>query len=252
MSKDISDILEGWDFKNSEITVRIIIGIDGKEKIQLRIDLGLLQMETDGRPDGKKPYGYESLFEYYKSLLKRHIKKFGSEESFSLDTNECLKLHHEAVQYYHRYLSLFQLEDFEKAERDTKRNLNVFDFVSKFASNDVDVLIFEQYRSYVIMMNTRAKGSLALERKDYDLALKLVRNGISNIENFLIESGDEKLIENNREIEFLEQWYSSIKETRPTSLKQKLEKELKKAIQDQNYEKAADLRDEINKIKKNE
>jgi len=172
MSKDITDILEGWEYKPKEISARKIIGKDGKEKIQLRLDLGLLQMEIDGRPDGKKPYSYESLLEYYKSLLKNHIKKYGTKENFILDSDECLKLHHEAIQYYHRYLCFFQHEDFKKAERDTKRNIEVFDFVEKYALNEEDVLIFEQYRPYVIMMNTRAKCSLFLEKKDFLFSLK--------------------------------------------------------------------------------
>jgi len=250
MTKDITDILEGWEYKPKEISARKIIGKDGKEKIQLRLDLGLLQMEIDGRPDGKKPYGYESLLEYYKSLLKNHIKKYGTKENFILDSDECLKLHHEAIQYYHRYLCFFQHEDFKKAERDTKRNIEVFDFVEKYALNEEDVLIFEQYRPYVIMMNTRAKCSLFLEKKDYEKALKIVKMGIKTIESIYIENGEEKLIDTSREIKFLNQYFKSIKETRPIALKQKLERELKKAIEIQDYEKAAKLRDELKKIKK--
>jgi len=249
MNKDITDIFEGWEYKPTEISVRKIIGKDGKGKIQLRLDLGLLQMEIDGRPDGKRPHGHESLFEYYKSLLKNHIKKCGTEENFTLDSEECFKLHHEAVQYYHRYLSLFHLEDFKRAERDTKRNLGVFDFVKMYVANDEDALIFEQYRPYVIMMNTRAKCSLVLERKDYENALKIIKIGIRAIENLYIENGEEKLMETSREIEFLNQWYKNIKDTRPVSLKQKLERELKKAVEDQDYERAAELRDELKKIK---
>lgn len=250
MTKDITDILEGWEYKPKEISVRKVIGKDGKEKIQLRLDLGLLQMEIDGRPDGKKPYGYETLLEYYKSLLKNHIKKYGTEENFILDSDECLKLHHEAIQYYHRYLCFFQYEDFKKAERDTKRNIEVFDFVEKYALNEEDVLLFEQYRPYVIMMNTRAKCSLVLEKKDYEKALKIIKMGIKTIENIYIENGEEKHIDTCREIKFLNQYYKSIKETRPVALKQKLERELKKSIEIQDYERAAKLRDELKKIKK--
>ena len=33
----------------------------------MRIDLGLIQMEIDGRPDGERPQGYESLLELYEA-----------------------------------------------------------------------------------------------------------------------------------------------------------------------------------------
>ena len=57
MSLDISDILEDWPFKPGEVNVRRIMGNDGREKLQMRIDLGILQMEISGRPDGKTPEG---------------------------------------------------------------------------------------------------------------------------------------------------------------------------------------------------
>ncbi len=33
----------------------------------MRIDLGLIQLETTGRPDGERPEGHESLLEYFES-----------------------------------------------------------------------------------------------------------------------------------------------------------------------------------------
>ena len=44
--------------------MRIVPGDDGREKLQMRIDLGLLQMELDGRPDGQRPAGAESLLDH--------------------------------------------------------------------------------------------------------------------------------------------------------------------------------------------
>ena len=249
MSKDITSIMEGWEHKPTEISVRKIVGDDGKEKIQLRLDLGLLQMEINGRPDGKMPYEYESFLGYYESLLKKHIDKYGNDESFVLNSDDCLKLNYESIQYYHRYLSFFQLEDYKRAERDTARNLKVFDFVENYAADEEDVLLFEQYRPYVIMMNTRAKSSLALEEKDYNRALKAINMGIRAIENYYKKKGEEKLIETSREIEFLTQYYAGIKETIPLTIQQRLERDLKEAIEKQDYERAAKLRDELKKIK---
>ncbi len=55
MSHDIEHLLHDWDFEPDQLQVRIITGNDGKEKIQMRIDLGLIQMEFSGRPDGTRP-----------------------------------------------------------------------------------------------------------------------------------------------------------------------------------------------------
>ena len=65
MNFDISPLLDQWDYEPGQIVVRRFKAKDGMEKIQLRVDLGLLQMNAIGRPDGKKPFGHESLLEHY-------------------------------------------------------------------------------------------------------------------------------------------------------------------------------------------
>ena len=63
MSKDITTIIAGWEHEPDELQVRIIAGDDGRDKIQMRIDLGLIQMELDGRPDGRRVGDDESLLD---------------------------------------------------------------------------------------------------------------------------------------------------------------------------------------------
>ena len=83
MNFDISDLLNHWEYQAGQIVVRRFKGKDGKEKIQLRVDLGLLQMDAFGRPDGKKPFGHETLFEHYKARLAKYKKENEeSEEGF--------------------------------------------------------------------------------------------------------------------------------------------------------------------------
>ena len=57
LGKDITPLLKGWDYEPGAINVRKISGLDGAPKLQMRLDLGLLQMELTGRPDGAKPHG---------------------------------------------------------------------------------------------------------------------------------------------------------------------------------------------------
>src|SRR6185503_14684040 len=112
MNFDISNLLEAWDYQAGQIVVRKLKGKDGKEKIQLRVDLGLLQMNAAGRPDGKQPYGHESLLEHFESkLFKYRSEHNDSDERFRLNAEECAKLQQEAIQYHHRYICLFQLKE---------------------------------------------------------------------------------------------------------------------------------------------
>ena len=54
MSLDLNDLLRDWPHEPGMIKVRKILGTDGKEKLQLRIDLGLIQMETRGEPHAEQ------------------------------------------------------------------------------------------------------------------------------------------------------------------------------------------------------
>jgi len=109
MDFDISHLLEKWEYQPGQVVVRKFTAKDGKEKIQLRVDLGMLQMNTEGRPDGKRPFGHTSLFEYYQARLHKHLAAHhGSDEGFRLKPEECARLQLEALQYHHRYICLLQ------------------------------------------------------------------------------------------------------------------------------------------------
>jgi hypothetical protein len=135
VSRDIARILNGWDFDPERVSVRIVAGEDGREKIQLRLDLGLLQMEIDGRPDGQRPGGYESWFDYYRHEQQAHDSAHPDSAPFSLSEADCERLLREGVQYYHRYLSFWHLDRYELCARDTRRNLLLFKFVRDHAKN---------------------------------------------------------------------------------------------------------------------
>src|SRR5437899_1059200 len=77
MSQDIRPLLVGWDFEPERMQVRTISGEDGAEKIQMRIDLGLIQMEINGRPDGERPEGFESLLDVYEARAREAVAAGG-------------------------------------------------------------------------------------------------------------------------------------------------------------------------------
>ena len=88
MSKDLRPSLDAWPYdENERVTARKVIGADGKPKIQMRLEMGILQMELTGRPDGERPYGFDSLLELFEDALERH--RF-SDEEFSLDRSDKL------------------------------------------------------------------------------------------------------------------------------------------------------------------
>lgn len=242
MSLDLNDLLRDWPHEPGTIKVRKILGSDGKEKLQLRIDLGLIQMETSGRPDGLEPHNCESLLEYHQGRAARLEKKG---ETFTLTPEEVGEMQQEGIQYYHRYISLFQLSDFLGVIRDTQRNLEMFEFVTKHAPNEEASWSVEQFTPYVRMMNTRAKASIALEREDFPEAMRLIEKGMEKIRAFYAASGNAETEAQSPELAFLGEWLEDVRSRQPLTKLEKMQREMDKAIAAEAYERAAELRDLI-------
>ncbi|MGE3817795.1 MAG: UvrB/UvrC motif-containing protein [Isosphaeraceae bacterium] len=246
MSKDITNVLSGWEYDPDELQVRIVAGDDGREKIQMRLDLGLIQVEMAGRPDGGRPEGYESLLEAYEARAKAAERQG---ESFKLDSKACADLLREGYQYYHRYLAAFHLQRYDVVSRDTDRNLRLFAFVVRHAARRRDRLEFDQYRPYVLMMRGRARAHLALARRDYDGALAAVDEGIVHIREFLKEYGQAEDETVCSELAFLLRFRRELEEERPVGPVERLERQLAMAVENEDYEEAAKLRDQLSRLK---
>lgn len=244
-SKDITPLLKGWDYEPGTINVRRISGLDGLPKLQRRLDLGVIQMEVSGRPDGQRPHGFESLLEYYEGQLIDHKKRNGTELGFHLTTDQCVALREEAALYYERYLSLYVLEDFPGVVRDTARNLRVLDFCGKFAVEEQDRLILEQYRPYIVMMHTRASASILFNEQKYRESLAVVHEGMETIKKFFEHFGQPEAFAESNEIKVLKQFARDIRKKLPIDPIVKLQSQLDKAVRAEQYEEAARIRDEI-------
>lgn len=250
MNFDISNILDQWDYEPGQVVVRKFKGKDDREKIQLRVDLGLLQMNATGRPDGKRPFGQQSLLDHHIMQLEKFREAHdGSDEGFSLKAEDCSKLQQEAIQYHHRYICLFQLEDFEGVIRDTERNLEAFDFVQHYAESDELAWALQQFRPQLLMMRVRARGATALRENNFAKVIELIEEGLEEIRNFYREHGRHDLLEQSGEIQSLEAWMQEIVAKRPMTEREKLESALDEAVKAENYEKAAQVRDALRNLK---
>lgn len=250
MNFDISHLLEQWEYQPGQVVVRRFIGKDGIEKIQLRVDLGLLQMNAHGRPDGKRPSGHPSLLDHYQAKLQQYAKKHeGSEEGFRLKAEDCSKLQLEALQYHHRYICLLQLEDYASVVRDTERNLKLFDLVAVRADSEDLSWSLQQFRPQVLMINTRAKATLKLKKEDFPAAIQEIETGLERLRDFYEEHSRQDLLDQSAEIQALQHWLEEVKSRRPLSRREQLENDLSDAVKKEDYEKAAQVRDALRNLK---
>ena len=242
---DITDILDGWPYEPGKVTARRVRGTDGEDKIQLRLDLGLLQMEVVGRPDGQRPHGHESLLDYYEDKLHQFEQANGNDKGFCLDERACELLRAESMMYYHRYLAEFVLEEYDAVDRDTRRNLHVMDFCRAYAQEESDRYILEQYRPYVLMMCFRSQGRKALAEDRPKAALAAIHKGVEEIESFYHRLDQGKAIAESGEIAILNAMAKEVESRIPVDPVQRLKERLDAAVDQEHYEEAALLRDRI-------
>lgn len=262
---DISSILNDWAFQPDEITARVIEGDGGKQRIQLRVDLGLMQMDLDGRPDGLRIEGAESWFAYHKQ--RQHEQETANPDGapYLLDAEECVELMREAVQYYHRYLCFWHLDMYELCARDTERNLRLFAFVRNHAKHDRDKRHFDQWRPYVTMMHARAVATPLVELEQWDAAEQVIVAAIRGIEQFLDAYGQADQAPQLRELNFLRRWKKEVRLLSAPASEEaaetvvdgeadsddplaELQKQLDNAIAEERYEDASQLRDELRRL----
>ncbi|MGE3310247.1 MAG: UvrB/UvrC motif-containing protein [Limisphaerales bacterium] len=248
MRHDLTNFLRKWDYQPGELRVRRFKGRDGQEKIQLRVDLGVLQMEAEGRPDGKRPMGHDSWLQFYQARLGEHIAEHGDDEDFALKSEDCQRLQQEAIQYYHRYICLFQLGDHPAVLRDTERNLEAFGMLEAFAETPELGAALAIFKPQVLLMRTRAQGALALEADDPRGAVQAIEAGVEAIRRVFRDHEQTELAEQASEVKMLESWLQELRPHLPLSPRERLESDLNQAIAREDYEKAAELRDAIKRL----
>ena len=248
----MSALLRDWDYVPGQVVARRFKGRDGRDRIQLRVDLGILQMHAEGRPDGKRPLGHESWLECFKARLEKHQAEAGVDERrFELSPEDCSRLQQEAIQYHHRYICLFQLEDFDAVVRDADRNEDACEFATAFAASEELGWSLNQFLPQTLMMRTRAVGTKALKTGNHEDANQLIEQGIGALEEFYKEHGREDLMESSGELASLRQWLEEVRSRKPVSEFEKLQDQLEEAIRLEDYERAARVRDQLRKIDKN-
>lgn len=247
-SVDLRKLLKSWPY-DPENDARISRGDDGREILQVRTPVGIEQYEVDGRPDGARPHGLESALEFHQRRLEE-ARVAGRESEFELGPPECAELFNEGTLYYFRYVRLFQLKDWARTVRDTARNLRAFDFVHSHAQRDEDQQFLEKWRPYIIRINASAAAMLELDRRAYDKALRITNEAVRKLES-LTELDDETFrFERERSLMAMRELASQIQKNRPLSELEQLEQQLRRAIDRQEFERAAQLRDRIRALKK--
>ena len=169
--ENIDRILRDWPYDPQGISVRKKKGDDGREVLQMRLDLGMLQLETTGRPDGQRPQGAESYYDY---LIGRTLT---DGDEYVMTEDECEEADREFVQYYHRRICWLALREFPQAVADADHTLGMMDFCRDHSPDEQWTLSHEQYRPFVLFHRTQAAALAALGDKGAEAAVEEINQG---------------------------------------------------------------------------
>ena len=240
MSKENIDyILEHWPFDPLSVNVRLL-EVSQRKVLQMRVDMGVLQLEIEGRPDGGRPDGCTT---YYHLLQE---KARSTEPDFVLNDDECIEVDREFVQFYHRRVCWLQLKEFNRAVNDADHTLALMDFCKEHSPDEQWTISHEQYRPFVLYHRTRAAALAELEADTDDCAenaIKEVDKGLENLRKLFVDYEAEEQFENDELIQRLIEFKTNLMEK--YAIGKSLEVQLEEAIANEDYEQAAEIRDRL-------
>jgi len=237
--EDIDHILSHWSFDPLSVNVRML-ELSQRQVLQMRVDMGILQLEIEGRPDGGRPDGHSSYFE----MLQK--KAGGTEPEFVLSEDECIEVDREFVQFYHRRVCWLQLKEFQRAVNDADHTLGLMDFCKEHSPDDQWTISHEQYRPFVLYHRTQAAALAKLELDVEDcaeLAIEEVDLGLENLRQLFEDYEAEEQFEEDELIQRLVEFKTNLKEK--YEIGKTLQEQLTEAIANEEYERAAEIRDQI-------
>lgn len=237
--QSIDAILNEWPFDPQQIKVRRI-SVGERDVLQLRLDLGVLQMELHHRPDGSRPQGQSTYLDH---LVQRQADEL---EAFGLTPEDCLEIDREFVQFYHRRVCWLHLQEFAFAVRDAEHSLKLMDFCLEHSEDEEWTLSHEQYRPFVLYHRTQAAALMVLESDDETAgkrAIAVVEDGLSQILQVFVDHENEAQFAEDELVLQLQSFLKNLKSR--FEAVESLEEQLQRAVGAEDYERAALLRDMI-------
>ncbi len=234
---DIDDILREWPFEPGKVIARLIRADDGHEVLQMRIEMGLLQMETRNRPDGKMPGGSETYLDY---LIQQG---FRTSDGFELSEQQYLEVDCEFMQFYHRRICWLALRAFPQAVADADHTLALMDFVATHPKNELWTASHEQYRPFVLFHRIQAAALAELEASGPERAIEELGRGLAQLLKVFEACEAGERFDQDAMVAQLTELTKWVR--RHYDVGRTLAEQLADAVASEQYELAAKLRDEI-------
>ena len=157
---------------------------DGREVIVVQPNaFTISRIYATGRPDGMRPHGVNSYYDYFFAKLQEYEEQHGTREGFQLESEEWEILFEESFHRYTRYLLFAGIKRWQDVQRDTATNIAVTNLARECAPSEIAWQSY-QYKGYMLMMHSIANAELSLQENDAEAALQHIDTGIQQIGEF--------------------------------------------------------------------
>ncbi len=238
----LDDLLAKWAFDPSTLNVRLVKGKDGRDVIQMRVDMGVLQLETTGRPDGEQYHGHESALDYLQQYFLDHPEH-------ELTEQQCMDVDREFMQFYHRRICWLRLQFYHRAVMDADHTLRLMDLSEQMSPDEEWAGSHEQYRPFVLFHRTQAHALGQLEEDTAEEAVQAINAGLDTMREFFLKHEAEEHFETDELVVRLVELRESLRNEYEVG--QTLREQLAEAVEHEQYELAAQLRDELTRREMN-
>jgi len=242
-SDDLTDLLHRWPDVPGAPMVRIVKAVDGRQVVQRRIEMGVIQMEMSGRPDGHRPDGVESVLDAFRMRWR--------DGPANPSEDELAEAMVEARQYLQRAVAQAMLGQLTAAGQDAlhARCVLAFGADRRLGADARDAF---SLTAQAILLWVRAEVANALRERGGTGAIAAIDRGLDELSamlggHHLGESAFDGTIGSGVP-GFLRALRASLVPKLPSSQREELRRRLEEAIRAENFELATILRDELRQM----
>jgi hypothetical protein len=228
IADDLDNLLRDFPYESGRVNARLVKAEDGREVIQVRVELGVLQMECVGRPDGRPCVAVGGTSRREKAL--------------SIQTAAMLRL--EMVQFQQRAIAFMVLGDHRRALADAETVLEGAAVLERCAPVSEGEWALSARFSAVVLRTRAAAAMLASSGRARE-AGSVIDAGLEMLRDAAERSGIGEHFDHLSDATALRMLRDTLVPQLPPAQRSELESRLRAAVLSENYELAAILRDEL-------
>ncbi len=247
MTLDLDQVLTGWECPPGELRARVVTGRDGEELLQLRVDLGVMQMFPDGRPDGERYRGFAGAREYIE-----HERRLGGHTLTTVDWEE---LERELLQTNYRRMAFATVaEDALRANEQVGARRHLRRAVVDVETCLVDLELLRAHPAKadghaallptLLFDRARLAAQLQISAGAFEEAIERAEQGVEALDALLSELGyEEEQRAEDPGLTYLRKLSAQLRQE--YGIAHTLNEQLREAIDNEDFETAAELREEL-------